>query len=93
MARQVAAPVIYKGLRVDGGFRMDMVVEDRVIVELKAVEVLLPVHSAQLLTYLKLTGRPLGLLINFNVPLDQARYPPPYPPHLTFASPRLGVHS
>ena len=52
----------------DAGLRLDMLVEDCVIVELKAVDVLLPVHHAQVLTYLKLTGHRLGLLINFNVP-------------------------
>jgi GxxExxY protein len=66
--RQVHLPVPYKGLLLDCGYRMDLVVEDAVIVELKAVEHLLPVHSAQLLTYLKLSGRKVGLLMNFNEP-------------------------
>ena len=63
---QVSLPVIYDNLRLDAGLRLDLVVEKRVIVELKAVEVLLPVHTAQLLTYLKLSGYRLGLLVNFN---------------------------
>ena len=67
--RQVAMPVRYRGIRVESGFRMDMLVGDRVIVEIKALETLLPVHTAQVLTYLKLAHRRLGLLINFNVPL------------------------
>ncbi len=67
--RQVSFPVQYKGVSVDAGLRLDLVVDDCVVVELKAVEALLPVHSAQVLTYLKLSGHRLALLINFNVPL------------------------
>jgi len=67
--RQVELPVEYKGIRLDCGYKMDIVVEDLVIVELKTVEKLLPVHEAQLLAYLKAYGRSVGLLINFNVPL------------------------
>jgi len=67
--RQVVLPVIYDGVRVDAGLRLDLVVEESVIVELKAVHDLLPIHQAQLLTYLKLSGRRLGLLINFNTVL------------------------
>lgn len=67
--RQVALPVIYHGLQVEAGLRLDLIVAETVIVEVKAVESLLPVHKAQVLTYLKLSGRSLGLLINFNVPL------------------------
>lgn len=67
--RQVAVPVQYRDLRIEAGFRMDMLIGGCVIVEAKAVEKLLPVHAAQILTYLKLTGHRLGLLINFNVPL------------------------
>jgi GxxExxY protein len=66
--RQVNLSLEYKGLALDCGYRMDLLVEDRVILELKAVESLLPIHEAQLLTYLKLTGNTTGLLINFNVP-------------------------
>lgn len=68
-ATQVALPIIYDGMRLEGGLRLDLLVADAVIVELKAVEKLAPIHEAQLLTYLKLTGHRLGLLINFNVPL------------------------
>jgi GxxExxY protein len=67
--RQVSLPVVYDQVRLDAGLRLDMLVEDRVIVELKAVETLLPVHKAQVITYLKLSGYRLGMLINFNVPL------------------------
>lgn len=65
--RQVSLPVFYDGVRLDSGLRIDLLVENSLVVELKAVEQLLPVHKAQLLTYLKLTGHRLGLLINFNV--------------------------
>jgi GxxExxY protein len=67
--QQVVLPVYYDGIRLDAGLRLDVLVNEAVVVELKAVEYLLPVHEAQLLTYLKLTGYRLGLLINFNVPL------------------------
>ena len=66
---QVPFPVVYEDIRVDCGVRLDMLVERSLIVELKAVEIMHPVFQAQLLTYLKLTGHCLGLLINFNVPL------------------------
>jgi GxxExxY protein len=64
----VALPVIYKGVRLDAGYRLDLVVESTSIVELKAVATLLPVHEAQLLSYLRLSGRRLGLLMNFHEP-------------------------
>ena len=64
--RQVTLPVEYRNLRLDAGLWLDMVVERSAVVELKAVETILPVHKAQLLTYLKLPGYRLGLLINFN---------------------------
>jgi GxxExxY protein len=67
--RQKPLPVSYKGVELDCGYQMDVVVENRVILELKTVEELLPIHHAQLLTYLKLSELPLGLLINFNVPI------------------------
>ena len=67
--RQVQLPITYKTVELDSYFRLDLVVAEAVVVELKAVEKLLPVHGAQLLTYLKLSGYRLGLLINFNVPL------------------------
>jgi GxxExxY protein len=66
---QVAVPVIYRNARIDAGFRMDMVVAGSVVIEAKAVEKIVPLHEAQLLTYLKLSGHSLGLLINFNVVL------------------------
>jgi GxxExxY protein len=65
---QVSLPIVYDGLRLDGGLRIDLLVENQLVVELKAVEAMLPLFEAQLLTYLKLTGCRLGLLINFNVP-------------------------
>lgn len=65
---QVELPVAYKGQRIDAGYRLDLNVEDAVVVESKSVEALLPVHDAQLLTYLKLSKCRLGLLNNFNVP-------------------------
>ena len=68
-ARQVALPVTYKAVQLDCGYRLDFVVEDTVVVELKAVDGLQAIHEAQLLTYLKLGGWPIGLLINFNVPV------------------------
>ncbi len=67
--RQVALPVYYKGENIGIDFKIDLLVEEEVIVELKAVENLLPIHEAQLLTYLKLSEMHLGLLINFNVKL------------------------
>ncbi len=67
--RELPLPVSYDGILLDAGLRLDMLVDDCVIVELKAVECLLPVHKAQVLTYLKLTGHRLGLLINFNTTL------------------------
>jgi GxxExxY protein len=67
--RQVFVPVIYRDMRIDAGFRMDMVVGGLIVVEIKAVEKTLPIHEAQLLTYLKLSRYRVGLLINFNVPL------------------------
>jgi GxxExxY protein len=68
-ARQVVLPLIYRDLRIEAGFRMDLVVGGLVVVELKSVEVLLPVHRSQVLTYLKLSGLRIGFLINFNVTL------------------------
>ena len=65
--RQVVLPIIYEGLRIDSGLRLDLLIGGLVVVELKAVERILPVFDAQLLTYLKLSGHRLGLLINFNV--------------------------
>jgi len=67
--RQVTIPITYDGINFEEGLRLDVLVEECIICELKAVEALLPVHSAQLLSYLKLTGHRLGFLINFNVPV------------------------
>lgn len=67
VARQVALPVVYRGVRLDAGYRLDLLVEDSVVVEVKAVEAVLPVHEAQLMSYLKLAGKPVGLLLNFHV--------------------------
>jgi GxxExxY protein len=67
--RQKPLPVDYKGIRLDCGYRLDFVVAQMVVVEIKAIEVLLPIHQAQLLSYLKLGGWKLGLLINFHAPL------------------------
>jgi len=64
---QVWLPVIYDGVKIDGGYRIDLLVEGGVLVELKVVEQILDVHKAQLLSYLKLSDEPVGLLINFNV--------------------------
>lgn len=66
---QVTLPIVYDGIRLDAGYRIDLLVEDAVIVELKALDRLLPVHEAQLLSYLRMSDRRLGLLINFNVRL------------------------
>ena len=64
---EVWLPIIYDTLKIDGAYKADLVVEDLVIIELKAVEQILRVHKAQLLSYLKLSGRPVGLILNFNV--------------------------
>jgi GxxExxY protein len=66
---QMVLPVNYKGETIDCGYRLDLMVEDTVIVELKAIDILLPIHEAQLITYLKLADKRVGLLINFNVPV------------------------
>jgi len=65
--RQVSLPVIYDGVKLDAGYRIDLLVENCIILELKAVSEITPVHKAQLLTYLKLSGKKLGLILNFNV--------------------------
>lgn len=64
---QVALPVVYDGIRLDAGYRIDLLVDNCVIVELKAVDSLRPIHEAQVISYLKLSGKKVGLLINFNV--------------------------
>ncbi len=67
--RQVDLPIVYEGIRLESGLRLDLLVSDCVVVELKAVDALLPLHEAQVLTYLKFSGHRLGLLLNFNTPL------------------------
>lgn len=64
---QVGIPVMYNGIQLELGFRLDILVENTVIIEIKSVETLLDVHKKQLLTYLKLSGKKLGILVNFNV--------------------------
>src|SRR6266542_2178839 len=66
LQRQIDVPLIYKGAALTAAFRLDVLVEDNVIVEVKSVEKLLPVHEAQLVTYLRLAGKRVGLLLNFN---------------------------
>lgn len=63
---EVALPLLYKGERLDAGYRIDLFVEDTIIIEIKAVDALAPIHLAQVLTYLKLTNKKLGLILNFN---------------------------
>jgi GxxExxY protein len=70
-SRQVALPLVYKGVRLESGYRLDMVVKDAIVVELKAIELVLPVHKAKLLSHLRLTQKWLGLLLNFHVPVLQ----------------------
>ena len=67
--RQMPLPVVYKAIRLDCGYRMDVVVEEQVILEIKSVEPLMPIHEAQVLTYMKLGGIATGLLLNFNTPV------------------------
>jgi len=64
--RQVPIPIVYKGTRLDCGYRIDLLVAQCVVVEIKAIERLLPIHSAQILTYLRLSGHEIGLLMNFH---------------------------
>ena len=65
--RQLALPVIYKNKKLDIGYRIDLLVNDEVVVELKTVEEILPIHEAQTLTYMRLSGKQVGLILNFNV--------------------------
>ena len=67
--RQVSVPISYDGVKFEEGFRADIIIEGKVILEIKAIEKILPVHRKQLLTYLKLTGLKLGLILNFNAAL------------------------
>lgn len=81
---QIPIPVMYKGMRLDCGYRVDMLVDDRLIVELKATEQLLKIHEAQVITYMKLSQCAVGLLINFNVNIlkngIRRLFPSPYSP-------------
>ena len=69
LKQQVPLPVVYKSVRLDCGYRIDIIVENRLILELKATERLLPIHEAQVLTYMRLSGIGTGLLLNFNTPV------------------------
>lgn len=94
--RQTLSPIKYKGVMLDCGYRLDLIVEDAVIVELKSIDAIDPIHIAQLLTYLRSAGKHVGLLINFNVAVLKTGIKrvvneytgPALPPRL---SPRLGV--
>ena len=67
--RQKAVPVVYKGVKLECGYRIDLLVEEKIVVELKAIEQIAPIHEAVVLTYLKLSNKSVGLLINFHVPV------------------------
>ena len=67
--RQVELPIVYKGIALESGYRIDLIVEDTVIIELKCIEKILPIHEAQLLTYMRLSGKQVDLIINFYVPV------------------------
>lgn len=67
--RQESLPIKYKNVRLDCGYRLDIVCQEKVILELKAIEQLLPIHEAQLITYQKISNKPIGILINSNVPV------------------------
>lgn len=66
VASEVPVPVVYDSIRLEAGYKLDLLAEDTVVVELKAIEALAPIHQAQIISYLKLTGKPIGLLINFH---------------------------
>ena len=69
VSEQVGLPVVYDSKRLEIGYRIDLLVQGQIVVEIKAIEAIAPIHRAQLLSYLKLSGKPLGLLLNFNVVL------------------------
>lgn len=69
VARHVALPIFYEGVSIDAGYRLDLLIEDAIIIEVKSIETLAQIHEAQLLTYLNLSKHRLGFLMNFNVPL------------------------
>lgn len=89
--RQKSVPVSYQGLELNEGFRLDLLVDDQLIVELKSVEIIHPVHPKQLLTYLRLMDLPLGLLINFGAPFLKDGLKRIVNNHTNFASSRLRV--
>jgi iron complex transport system substrate-binding protein len=91
--RQLPVPINYDGLEFDEGFRLDLLVDDRLVIELKSVESLHPVHPKQVLTYLRLLNLPLGLLINFGAPLLKDGLKRVVNNHTDFASSRLRVHN
>ena len=72
LSRQVVVPVAYKGVNLDCGYKLDLLIENTVILELKCVERITSIHEAQLLTYMKLLNKPVGFIINFNVPVLRA---------------------
>lgn len=90
--RQKAVPIVFKGLRFDEGFRADLIVEGKILVEIKSVENLAPVHGKQLLTYLKLLNLSLGLLMNFGAPIFKNGIKRIVNNHSDFAASRLRVH-
>jgi GxxExxY protein len=90
--KQKPVPIRYQGISLDEGFRLDLLVDDQLIVELKSVENIHPVHPKQLLTYLRLMNLPLGLLINFGAPLLKDGLKRVVNKHTNFASSRLRVH-
>lgn len=90
--RQKPVPIAYQGIRLDEGFRLDLLVDGQLIVELKSVENIHPVHPKQLLTYLRLMNRPLGMFINFGAPLLKDGLQRVVNKHTNFASSRLRVH-
>ncbi|MFH1137204.1 MAG: GxxExxY protein [Pseudomonadota bacterium] len=90
--RQIPVPIHYQGISLDEGFRLDLLVDGQLIVELKSVENIHPVHPKQLLTYLRLMNLPLGLLVNFGAPLLKQGLRRVVNKHTNFASSRLRVH-
>lgn len=90
--RQKPVPIVYQGIEINEGFRLDLFVDGQLIVELKSVENIHPVHPKQLLTYLRLMNLPLGLLINFGAPLLKNGLQRVVNNHTNFASSRLRVH-
>ncbi len=90
--RQKPVPIRYNGIELNEGFRLDILVEEELVIELKSVENIHPVHSKQLLTYLRLMDLPLGLLINFGAPIMKEGLHRVVNKHTNFASSRLRVH-